>query len=295
MAAQILSKEQLFAGTHFAPNMQNAIYQDILAMRQYFPTIFPYHYQYPQYATVLLQGTIIIRIDQHDVQLPLSMAIPYDFPNSPPTTQIPVDRSLQLRRSPGLRQDGIVLTQTFYQWIPRQSRLFQFVSAIGQYFSNNPPFSYQDASRLIVNSYQQTTQPNSSNSSNLAELQQQAFVEAISLIEHANQEILKAQGQYCEDMLTCDMANTIQILYEDLNDEIQVTRAELEAIQKHPLPEVTIPPEMEQNAQTVSQITAYDSVKAELKAWYEQGIINLDDYLQSIRDLSRDHFLLLVK
>lgn len=110
----IIDRASLFNGTTFSPTLQEAIYADILDTRCFFPDIFPYRYMYPDHAAVLLQGTVQIMINNDECSLPLSMAIPPNYPYAPPITQIAVQPGFPLITSECLQPNGLVLTQFFY-------------------------------------------------------------------------------------------------------------------------------------------------------------------------------------
>lgn len=281
----VIDQNSLFNGTNFAPKLQEAIYKDILYMRNFFPDIYPYQYRYPDHVAVLLQGTVPIRINNTDCPLPLSMAIPINFPNAPPRAQIPVQPNFPLLSSNCLQPNGLILTQYFYQWIPLQSRLSHFVNAIVLYFSSHPPFTLENGRRLVPNALKSSGNHNSSSG-----IQDQATVEAISLIENINSNINECENQYCEDQLTIDMANTIEIFYNDMQNIIKTNQKKLESLESQQLPDVPIDPELENSVKLNSKNLVFETTKSELQNWFENGIIQLDDFLQSIRDLSRDHF-----
>lgn len=282
----IIDKNSLFRGTNFAPKLQDAIYKDILYMRNFFPDIFPYQYKYPDHVAVLLQGTVPIRINNSDCTLPLSMAIPINFPNAPPRAQIPVQPNFPLIASNCLQPNGLILTQYFYQWMPMQSRLSHFVNAIVLYFSSHPPFTLEDGRRLVP----QKLQLNQNSSDPQSAIRNQATVEAISLLESINSKINECENQYCEDQLTIDMANTIEVFYNDMQNIIEKNQKKLDALESQQLPDVPIDPELENQVKLNSKNAVFETTKSELQNWFENGIIGLDDFLQSIRDLSRDHF-----
>lgn len=290
----VIDKNVLFQGTEFSQILQEAIYKDILYMRNFFPDIYPYPYRYPDHTAVLLQGKVPIRITNAECSLPLSMAIPSNFPNSPPRVQIPVQASFPLNTSNILQPNGLILTQYFFQWIPCKSQLVHFVNAIVQYFSANPPFTLENGRRLVPNapSSASSSAPSSvpNNQANLSELQDQATAEAISLIESISTNIKECEDQYCDDILTCDMAQTIDIIYHGMQDLIQKNQKKLDALESQQLPDIPIDPELEKSVKLRSRNQVFENTKSELQNWYENNIIPLDDFLQSIRDLSRDHF-----
>lgn len=284
----VMDKNALFHGTTFSPKLQDAIYKDILYMRNFFPDIYPYQYRYPDHIAVLLQGTVPIRIYNSDCALPLSMAIPINFPNAPPRAQIPIQPNFPLIASNCLQPDGIILTQYIYQWIPLQSRLSHFVNAIVQYFSANPPFTLENGKSLVPNKLKSNQNQSHQNDAN--GIQDQATVEAISLLENINSKIDECEKQYCEDVLTCDMAKTIDIIYNDMQNIIEINQKKLDALESQQLPDVPIDPSLENAIKLNSKNLVFESTKNELQNWFENGVIGLDDFLQSIRDLSKDHF-----
>lgn len=291
----IIDKVSLFNGTTFPPMLQNAIYEDILDTRCFFPEIYPYRYMYPDHAAVLLQGTVQIIINDEECALPLSMAIPPNYPNNPPITQIAVKPGFPIITSECLQPNGLVLTQFFYKWVPRVSTLAKFINEIVKYFSMKPPFSLKDAKRLIPNkmdsdSGQDNKKQQTVNSYSYSEIQEQAIVEAISLLESINSDIKKYEDQYADDVLTSDMANTIGTIYNDMKNIIKENQEKLDALESQQLPDVSIDPQLEHIVEMNSKNIAFQNTKDELQDWFENGIISLDDFLQAIRDLSRDHF-----
>lgn len=293
---KIIDKASLFNGTTFPPMVQNAIYEDILDTRCFFPEIFPYRYMYPDHAAVLLQGTVQIIIDNEECSLPLSMAIPPNYPFAPPITQIAVKPDFPLITSECLQPNGLILTQFFYKWVPKVSTLAKFINEIVKHFSIKPPFTLKNArslvpNRLETNSEKSKKSKNNVNPYSYSEIQDQAVVEAISLLESMNSDIKKCEDQYLDDILTADMANTIGTIYSDMKNIIQKYQDKLDALQSQKLPDVPISPELEGCVEANSKNIAFENTKNELQNWFENGIISLDDFMQAIRDLSRDHFL----
>lgn len=112
--------------------------------------IFTYQYRYkcPDHATVLLQGTVSTRVNNIDWTLSLSIAIPFDFPNTPTKTQIPVQANFPSKASNFLQPNWLILTQYFYQLMPIQSWLSHFVNAcLSKNFSSSE--ALEDGRRMI--------------------------------------------------------------------------------------------------------------------------------------------------
>ncbi|OHS96064.1 hypothetical protein TRFO_37816 [Tritrichomonas foetus] len=318
----MISKQDLFQGTTFNAQLQGAIYTDIVAMREWFPTIYPYQYQYPQYIAVLLQGTVQITIGGQDCPLPLSMVLPPNFPDLPPYATIPIPPGFPLKPSNGLQPNGTINTACFFQWIPRKSRLAQYVNAIIQYLSSNPPFTMADGLRLTPpktsapssqggsqyggmqqqypnqyqnqysqypNQYPQQSMPPKPQV-NLAEIQEQAVVEAMSIVDDLNRKIMANEHQIMENKLVCDMADIINDVQTILNDHVSKSKEELKSLNAQPLPEVPIDPEIEQQLETRAKEETYDEVKEVLRETFLAQAITVDEYFQTVRDISKNHF-----
>ena len=71
---------------------------------------------------------------------------------------------------------------------------------------------------------------------------------------------------------------------------IKENQEKLDALESQQLPDVSIDPQLEHIVEMNSKNIAFQNTKDELQDWFENGIISLDDFLQAIRDLSRDHF-----
>lgn len=291
----IIDQASLFNGCNYAPMIQNEIYKDILYTRLFFPDIYPYQYRYPGYATVLLQGRVQIRIHGKDCALPLSMAIPPSFPNDPPITQIAVQKGFPLNTSKSLKSDGLVVSEEFFHWVPGKSTICQFIREIVKHFSSKPPFSLENGKNLVPNalhtsSAQSDKKEKNQNPYHCSEIQEQAIVEAVSLLESINNDIQKNEMQYCEDMLTVDMTETILTIFKGLQNYIEQNKKKLNELESQQLPDVQIDPTLENTVKMNSKKSVFENCKNELQRWYEDGTISLDDFLQAIRDLSRDHF-----
>lgn len=78
---------------------------------------------------------------------------PPNFPYFLPIAQIPVKPDFPLITSKCLQPNNYILINNFYKWEFKKSTLKIFIDEFGKYFSENPPFTLENAKNFVYNNY----------------------------------------------------------------------------------------------------------------------------------------------
>lgn len=149
----MMSQQELFAGTNFSHNLQKAIYTDISQLVRIFPSINPYRSKIKSEVKILIQGSLTICINGEKSSMPINIMLPDCFPSCCPIVQIPQTPGKIIIPSNVLMNNGCVLVEQIYNWVPCKSILPDLIFTIIRYFGMNPPFQQQSTASIKTHAH----------------------------------------------------------------------------------------------------------------------------------------------
>lgn len=289
----------LFKGTNFSPAYQRAISADISKLQAYFPNIRSQNYPQQPYSRILLQGFTNINYNGTEYPLPINMMLPEEFPSKPPITQLFFPPTIPITQSTYLSADGVVATEKIIPWVPKKTTLPNFVKAITTFFSQYPPYDIRFApylteflkpftgQRYSPNSSQSST-PAKSSGPNKTQAFEDAFAQALSIVDQCNTDAKKATETTREYAMTAAFEIQMKNRITKLNNEISTLH--VQASKADEIPEYVIPPELEMSCAAKAAEAAMPETLNSLRDDFRSGRINIDAYIGSVRSLRRQHF-----
>ncbi|KAH0793760.1 Ubiquitin-conjugating protein [Histomonas meleagridis] len=294
--------QDIFAGTRYDPRFRVAIQKDMTSATEFFPGMKLERVMTAQYPYLQMSGTIPIVYQGTDIEIPLYVILPDQFPNCPPIVQIPIPQGFHLGNVPNLLPNG-QFQVGFIQYIPKQTLMPHFLDAISRYLSSYPPVTPQGAQYLLQmyrqqkqiqqqqQQYYQHTPPSSGSqmNMNMPYNMNQCYsllqTEADNIIKEAN----KAQNDLYSSELEVALYNNLDDILStklnEVNKKNNALRTTLSGSGEFP-----IPPDIQEEALSTSKEKASLETIQYLHTALKEQKITPQQFLDMTRRMSRQHF-----
>ena len=301
-------------GTAYDVRYQGAIQKDITDLINFFPNLKPFTYQQQFGYLVYLQGTIPIDAYQTEIQLPIQIIIPKDFPQCSPSVKIILQQNLAsfIKQSSAVDGNGNVKLSQIHRWVFKQSTLQKLLQDLVNYFTRNPPViqaacpylgapvqqtAYQQQG---YNQYQQTYQQQGYNYQNVYQptgfsqnptqaiesIKQQAFIEQQKRIQDINMQIAQK-----EELVKFYSLEENQIAFaQRYNDQLQQSLIAQQQSQQTGINDYPVDPVLEQSAKRQAKIETFQQTVDALRDSFTSQSIPPEQFFDNIRKLAENHF-----
>jgi hypothetical protein len=288
----MIPKQELFAGSVFDEEFHDMIYEHISEMMSFFPDFKVLRDIHgPDGVEIFLKGTVQIEFGgDRDYKIELDIFLPDLFPDEAPDIWIIERDSMKIKEGSSLRKDGKVLSEQFFDWIPRQSLLKDLIHELGLHFSLVPPFEYSetDVPFTVANRQMHAqTFPSPPPAGNVNQL---AVAECNSLLDELNRKLRTVSDRELDLKMTRDFRKIISEMKRDFGETVDKNREEIRRIESEEPPDPQPDPEEQQLLHRRAYVDAYVDTLQELKTQYRKRNIPMDMVLKITRELSREYF-----
>ena len=290
---------QVFQNTSFRDNYKKAIWKDICVLRETFPYLQPSNYPATPYSMVLIQGYVNISVQGNPSILPLNMSLPQNFPDAPPVAVLQLPQNVPFTPNQYVDARRIINSSSIFQWIPRKSLLKDFVQALVNFFSQYPPFPINYTS-FVLQQFASLKPYNPGMSSgghhhasqggNNEKYQEEAIIQAKSLISQLNETIREYHNTECEYQCNQYLCNSLRNKKESLEKEVKQYQAELSNAKNKKIEDYQIESEVETAFEQEARTETFQTTLENLRNDLHNNTITIEYYLSAVKEANKIYF-----